>query len=191
MKIAIITKGKMAQLVNRYLLETPEYYGAEISQYLVEDNFVPSDELLMIATGDMALRRKLWEQYKSYPFINVLRTTTPPEKIGKGNFIFPNVYCEWFSEVGNNNIISAGTIINHHCKIGDSNLLGPGCLLSGSVTIGSNCTIGSGVIFQPDTKVKDGTTIPSGTVVVGNLEGRIITKRIGAILTGEYLYSRH
>jgi len=189
MKIAVLTIGRMKDLIVRFLENDKSV--SEIKVYTDEDDFKPTDEYLIISTGNMKLRREVWEKYKEHSFINIVQTSTPPEKIGKGNFIFPSVFCDWFTEIGDNNIISAGTIISHHCKIGNSILFGPGCLLSGSVTIGNNCTFGSGVIFQPYVNIADNTTIPSGCVVVGNVEGAIIAKKRGSIYTGEYLHSSH
>jgi hypothetical protein len=199
MKVAILTGGRSGELILRYLKQDPsvskiDVYDDVIDSISVEPisgklaTFEPTDEHIIIATGIMWFRRKLWEKYKNFPFINIVRSNMP-DQIGKGNILFPTVFFEWFSKIGDNNVISAGTIVNHHCIIGDGNLLGPGCFLSGSVTIGNNCTIGSGVIIQPWVKIEDETTIPSGTIVVGDLKGGIIAKRKGSIYTGEYLHS--
>ena len=187
MTVAIITKGMMEELITHHLKTLSEV--TKIVRYTAEDDFIPTDEYLMIASGDMKLRRKMWDKYKNYSFINVFLSSFKPEKMGKGNYVFPTVFFDKFTEIGNNNIISAGTIVSHHSKIGDSNLFGPGCLLSGHVTIGNNCTMGSGIIFQPYVEIADNTTIPSGAVIVSNLDNGVIAKRDKSIFSGKYSYS--
>jgi len=185
--IIILTKGKMKEVIEKFIIENIEF--SSLKNYLYEEEFEYKNEYLIIATGDMKLRRQVWEKYKNCNFLNINRSKYSPQKMGKGNIIFPEVFFDYFTEIGNNNIISAGTTVNHHCKIGDSNLFGPGCHLSGSVIVGNNCTFGSGVIVEPNSIIKDNTTIPSGTIIIGNIEGRIIAKRNKNILSGEYKYS--
>jgi len=188
MRVIIIGKGKMTELLYKWLYEAFENIETYVAEEFPYENYDWNFGSLIISTGDMKKRRELWDRFKEFPFINILRST-PPEEIGKGNIIMSNVSIDPFSKIGHNNIISSGTVISHHCSIGDSNLFGPGCLISGSVSIGSNCTFGSGIIIEPNVSIPDGITIPSGCVIVSDPSSPIVAKRTGPIFSGEYLLS--
>ena len=135
-------------------------------------NFDPKDVYLFITVSTyMKFRREFYNEYKTiYRFVNFNRSLINRlDKIGEGNFIFPDCSFDYFSEVGNNNVISAGCIIAHHNIIGDNNLFGPGCMFSGTVKIGNNCNFGSGIIIQPRVIIGDNVSVPSGTVITGNI----------------------
>jgi acetyltransferase-like isoleucine patch superfamily enzyme len=202
MKVAILTGGRSAEVIIRHIHANRRQSG--ISEIVVYDDVIDADRFLghpvkrglftaeegniIIATGIMHLRRRLYDAYKGRNVMNFIRSDVDKaDKVGRGNLIFPNCEFDYCCKVGNNNVISHNTVINHHCDVGSGNLFGPGCLLSGSVTIGDNCTFGSGVIFQPWVKVADGTTIPSGAVIVGNVSGSIKAKRGRGFLNGVYL----
>ena len=206
--VKILTAGKSAELVIDYLTKTLSL-GCDFNIELYDDVKYPSnvlgfpikgkltqsaiskDDLVVIATGHMELRRFIFNAHKDAKFITINRSNIREDCLGISNLIFPDVSFDLHSSVGDNNVISAGTVISHHCKIGVSNLFGPGCLLSGSVTIGNNCTFGSGVIFQPYVNVADNTTIPSGCVVVGNIDSHIKAHRHRGILTGKYFIGKN
>jgi NDP-sugar pyrophosphorylase family protein len=207
MKIKILTAGKGAELIMRYLNEEDPFTDYDFELYddiakggvmgypivggLSDADIKKGDYVIIGTSTHMALRRNLFDKYRDKAtFITINRSNLDSGRVGQGNIIFPNVSFDYDSTIGGNNVISAGTVITHHCKIGDSNLFGPGCLLSGSVVIGNNCTFGSGIVFEPNVKIADGVTIPSGAVVVGDVSRPIKAKRLGGILTGEYVHSR-
>lgn len=181
MKIAIIGEGKIGEIIKCWLLN--KFKDIEIEFFDETKGRHPreiTDEKIIISSGHMNFRRRIFKDFPREQFININRSIYDDNDLcmGVNNLIFPNVHFDMFHEIGDNNVISSGSIINHHCKIGSGNLFGPACIMSGSVNIGNNCTFGSGIIIQPYVTIGDNVTIPSGTVITGNIvsNSRILVK---------------
>ena len=117
-----------------------------------------NDRIQMAAAGNVLRKRKLEELMLSGVTIvdPALTFIDKDVNIGKDSIIYPNVYLEKASRIGDNCIIRGNTRI-HGCSIGN------GCTVESSVlldaTIGDGCNIGPFAYIRPGSILSDNVKI--------------------------------
>jgi sugar O-acyltransferase (sialic acid O-acetyltransferase NeuD family) len=162
--IQIIGKGGFAREVAGYLKCTPyEMFENEC------DGIVQCCETI-IAIGDLAVRKKVAEQFSSLWWGNVnAGTEYGKNEIKHGSIICPGTILTCDSFIGRHVIINLNCTIGHDCVIGDFVTISPGANISGNVTIGNLCYIGSNAVIRDKITICDNVTIGAGGVVVKDI----------------------
>ena len=123
-----------------------------------------------IATGDNLMRKKHYDQIKSYTKkepINCIHPTAVVEtkRFGHGNLVCPNAVIHIDSNIGNCTIINTGSVVEHDCWVGDFSQISPNATLCGYVQVGENCFISAGSTIIPKVLIGNNSTVAAGSVV--------------------------
>jgi acetyltransferase EpsM len=134
--------------------------------------YIKHGDYLFCGIGDNATRRKIYDTFSKYIFINVvspLSHISPSVHIGTGNYIghFVNISAD--STIGNNNIVNDMSCITHDVVIGDHNHICPGAILSGRVKIGDGNLIGTKANVNPDMIVSSWNIVGSAACVTRDI----------------------
>jgi UDP-3-O-[3-hydroxymyristoyl] glucosamine N-acyltransferase len=134
------------------LLESGHNYYIRMA---LSENDVVAGEWVVIGTGDLERRVRLYHRYKDH-----LAFPNDPQ-------IMRGVIIAAPALVGKNVLLNTGCQIDHDCVIGDHSIISPGAIICGQVTLGEKCQIGAGAIILQGVTLDAGTKIPAGTLVVG------------------------
>lgn len=129
-----------------------------------------NDEAVVLAIGDLAIRRKVYDalKQKNVAFFNLIHPTAAiadTAVIGEGNIvgyhcvIFPDV------EVGNGNLLNGNNLIHHDSCIGNFNNLFSRVVLTGGASLGDENTLGTGAIMLPGSSMSDRCKLGAGSVL--------------------------
>ena len=199
MRVLLIGAGGHAQVVADILLRMQEAH-TEISPigYLDDDpalagqhfldlpvlgaiTRVPAiaHEAVVVAIGDNATRRRLFEMLQSQGERLALArhpsaVIAPDVRIGPGSVICAGVVVNPGSAVGANVILNTGCTIDHHNHIGDHAHIAPGVHLGGDVTVGEGTLIGIGATVMPQRQIGKWSIVSAGALVHSDLADRIV-----------------
>jgi len=158
-KFALIGKGGHASEVEQFLpfqvekFDHLEFLANDVLQYEV-----------MIAVGDSALRKKIYDalpRYISYfSYIHPSAFVGRNVIIGDGSFVGPNCVLTTNIFIGNHALLLRGCHVGHDCNIG--NFLS----MMGNSVVNGNCTLGHQVYVGTNASVREKTVI-SNNVKVG------------------------
>lgn len=189
LKIFIFGSGKQA-VVAANIIETQKKYKIEAfvdknsktkklfgKKVISEKKFflTSSRENIIIAVGENATRKKIYNKLKKENFIfpNIIHKNSVISKdlkIGHGNIIMPGVIINNNVNIKNFNIINTGSILEHDCKISSFSSISPGAVISGNCKIGDNVFVGSNSTLIQNIIVKDNSVIGAGSVVIKNID---------------------
>lgn len=136
----------------------------------------PVDEELIIAIGDISVRRSLYDRFAAgdrgfTTAIHPSATVADSAEIGAGTIIKEQAVVEPGATIGPNCIIGNGTIVCHDSTIRQH------CRLAPSVTIAGEVTVGNGSYLCVDVSVDTNISIGSNVVIAS---GCTIWKDIAA-----------
>lgn len=183
-------------IIDRINAVSPTYnfLGNVVNDESGEDVFGSDDDLLrydkqiavVIATGNMSLRKKLSELYIqnkniSFPNIidpNVVMMGNPT--MGKGNIIYPGTIITVNVEIGSFCYINMACTIAHEDVLEDFVSINPGCNLSGAVCIKSLTEIGTGTAIVQGVTIGSEVEVWSGSSVIKDIPDRCVVYGIPA-----------
>lgn len=136
------------------------------------------DSRLILAIGDNAARKKLWQT------INVLGhelacAVHPSAQIGGnvfngvGTVIMANTAINSGTKIGENAIINTGATVDHDCVLEDYVHISPGAHLAGNVYVGELTHIGMGASVVQGVRIGKGVIIGAGAVVIDDIPDNV------------------
>ena len=153
-----------------------------------DDDLIKYDKQIavVIAVGDVSLRKKLYELYSRnenviFPNIidpSVIMTGNP--KIGIGNIICPGTVITVNVEIGSFCYINMSCTIAHEDIIEDYVSINPGCNLSGAVCIKSLTEIGTGTAIVQGVTIGSEVEEWSGSSVIKSIPDRCVAYGVPA-----------
>lgn len=123
------------------------------------------------ADGDMSLRRKLIEKYRSHKTLTLVASTAVVSKhsqIGHGCAVMHRTVING-ATIGDYSIVNTGAIIEHGVKLGENVFIGPGAVICGNAVIGDDCIIGAGAIVKNGISIAPHSIVGLGAAVVSDI----------------------
>lgn len=162
--IQIIGKGGFAREVTGYIGCT-RYEMFENECFGISNCYET-----IIAIGDVAVRRKITDQFPTLYWGNInAGMSYGGNEIKAGSIICPGTILTTGITIGRHVIINLNCTIGHDCVIGDFVTMSPGANVSGNVTIGNGCNIGSNAVIREKITICDNVVIGAGGVVVKDI----------------------
>ena len=127
----------------------------------------------VIGIGDIKIRQKLSNKFKSLKFPSIIHPNTflsKNIKVADGCFIASSVTISNNVNIGNFVTINTAAIIDHDSRVSDFSFVSPGVKIAGNVIIGKRVFIGLGANIGPNIKVGDDSIIGSGKTVLKDLD---------------------
>lgn len=126
------------------------------------------NHLFIIAHGDLAVKKRLAEDFKDEQFINYVSETSVTSNftIGLGNILCPNCTILHNVNIGNHCIIHAGAVIEHDNILEDFVNIGPRVTTAGRVLIKSGARIYTGACIIPGITIGTNAIVGAGAVVI-------------------------
>lgn len=188
-KIVIAGSGGLVReikaLIDRINLKNAryEFVGYVVNDRVGDDVFGNDDFLcnygsplnVVIAVGDMKLRKKLSEIYgknKNLMFPNIIDPSViiiGEMNIGQGNIICAGTVFSIDVKIHNFSLINMGCTIAHDDEVEDFVSINPGCNLSGGVHICSLTEIGTGTQIVQGKKVGSNVDVWAGSTVIKDI----------------------
>lgn len=164
--LQIIGKGGIGREVVAYAYNL-KYITYE---YEHECEGIRTDIGTLIAIGDGAIRKAMYERFPHLPYTNFnAGTIYGPWDAGIGNIICPGTILTCDIIIGIHCLINLNCTIGHDCIIGDFVTMSPGVNVSGNVTIGNGCYIGTNAVIREKITICHNVVIGAGGVVVKDI----------------------
>lgn len=184
-RVVILGAGSLGRLVENILTLRDRNVVGFLDDGVSEDRILgdigdvssrPVDEELVVAIGDISVRRSLYDRFvaEDREFTTAIHpsaTVADSAEIGAGTIIKEQAVIEPGATIGANCIIGNGTIVCHDSTIYQH------CRLAPSVTIAGEVTVGSGSYLCVDVSVDRTVSVGSNVVVAS---GCTIWKDISA-----------
>jgi len=190
MRVLIIGAGGHGQVVADILFRMREHDGAvDPIGYLDDDPSLHGQQILglpvlgtsadlagvahdavIVAIGDNAVRRRLFEQLSANgeQLVTVIHpdsVVAPDVTVGPGTVICAGVVINPGSVVGSNVILNTSCSIDHHNLIGDHVHIAPGVHLGGQVVVSEGALVGIGTTVMGRRLIGDRSVVGAGSVV--------------------------
>lgn len=129
---------------------------------------------LILALGDLALRRRLIDRLAPLPVATVIDpaacgTEAPSVRVGQGVFIGARAVLQPWVRVGDHAIINTAAVVEHECEIGENVHVAPGAVLGGRVIVGPDTLIGLGACILPNVRIGTRCLVGAGAVVTADV----------------------
>ena len=136
------------------------------------------DSRLILAIGDNAARKKLWQTINAlgYELACVVHPSAQIGRnvfIGAGTVIMANTAINSGTKIGENVIINTGATVDHDCVLEDYVHISPGAHLAGNVHVGELTHIGIGASVVQGVKIGRNVIIGAGAAVIDDLPDNI------------------
>ncbi|MCH5322128.1 MAG: acetyltransferase [Helicobacter sp.] len=129
---------------------------------------------LVLAIGNNALRKQLYEFFKSKGF-DLPTIIHRSAIISKSSFlqeacvVMPQVVLNAKSQIGVGVILNTACVVEHDCKIGDFSHIAPRSVLCGGASVGKVSHIGANSVIIEGKSVGDFCLVGAGSVVIHNI----------------------
>jgi len=136
------------------------------------------DSRLILAIGDNAARKKLWQTIKALGH-ELAFTVHPSAQIGRnvfigaGTVIMANAAINSVTKIGENAIINTGATVDHDCVLEDYVHISPGAHLAGHVHVGELTHIGIGASVIQGVRIGRNVIIGAGAAVIDDLPDNV------------------
>jgi len=179
---AVIKEGK--HRIVGIIDDDPRLWKDEFCGYpVIGGENVLKDEMyrgsrLILAIGDNAARKKLWEAIKELGY-ELACAVHPSAQIGRnvfigvGTAIMANTAINSGTKIGENAIVNTGATVDHDCLIGEFTHISPGAHLAGNVEIGGLSHIGIGASIVQGVKIGKGVIIGAGAAVICDISDNV------------------
>jgi acetyltransferase EpsM len=143
------------------------------------------DSRLILAIGDNAARKKLWQTIDALGY-ELTCAVHPSAQIGRnvfigvGTVIMANTAINSGTKIGENTIINTGATIDHDCVLEDYVHISPGAHLAGNVHVGKLTHIGIGASVVQGIKIGKGVIIGAGAAVIDNIPDNVTAAGVPA-----------
>ena len=126
---------------------------------------------LILATGQIELRKSLIEKFDRYYFPNIYFGGQPSHmaSVGRGFVMCPFSLVTSNARIGNFCLLNVYSCVAHDCIIGNNCVLSPSVQLNGNVTVGDNVFFGTGAIVIPGISICSDVVIGAGCVVTKSI----------------------
>lgn len=147
---------------------------------------------VLIAIGNPAIRKKLYEKYSSNSnirFPNLIDPTveiSESVKLGCGNIICAKNVITVDISIGDFNIINLGCTVGHDVTIGDFNTINPAANISGNVNIAGMTEIGTGTKIIQGKNIGEGAVAAAGAVIIDDVLPNTMVAGVPAVVKRVY-----
>lgn len=149
-----------------------EYFGYVVSGTI--DSYFDCGsyfDLVVVAIGDNATRRKLWERLEKQkastpPIVHPNALISPSANIGSGSVILGGAVIGADAIVGTGAIVNHKASIDHDCSLGDFAHASAGVSLGGGTKVGSQTLLGLNVCTRPAVRIGEKVTVGVGSAVI-------------------------
>jgi sugar O-acyltransferase (sialic acid O-acetyltransferase NeuD family) len=162
-----------AELHGTSLDGVPVVGGDDRLPALREDG-VEAAVLALGATGDNALRARLFEEIEAYGF--VLPPVVSPHAavaraaaLGPGCVVLALAVVGPGAVLGRNVIVNTGAIVEHDCTVADHVHVASGAVLGGNVAVGARAHVGLGAAVRQGIGLGEACLVAAGAVVVSDV----------------------
>lgn len=129
----------------------------------VDDYEFGEDDYVIIGSGDINLRREIYENLKArgvefYTLISIDSVITETSEIGEA-CILQKSALSVNVKIGKCNILNGGVNVGHDAEIGDFNVIAPRTTILGGVKIGDFNSIGTNAVLLPHAKIGNNNKI--------------------------------
>lgn len=168
MSIAVLGRGKISWLVEEILADSAKlvFYDDRIAG--LQKTSECAQESLIIAIGDAAVRRKLYNQYSKLQILSVISPRAVVSKlstIGRGSIISHHCAIHAHANLGEGVFIYSNVVVDSHSAIGAFTRIGSQTYVGERVRIGNDCVIGAGVKFLTDVTIGNNCEVAAGSVI--------------------------
>lgn len=141
----------------------------------IYDYEIESNDVFIIALGDVAVKSKVGEYLKSKGamFQTIIHKDAQLRnnvKVGDGSIIESHAHIGSEVTIGENCLIQAFACIAHDCEVGDYTRVDVRCLLTGGSKAGKNVTIHSNAVINQRIIIEDGATVAALSFVIRNVK---------------------
>lgn len=133
---------------------------------------LPSDVPIVLALGDLAVRRALRARFRCIapPLVDPSAIVSESAVVGRGTVVMPACVVNANTRIGEDAILNTGCIVEHDCDIGVNAHLSPGTRLAGGVRLGRDAHLGIGAVVLPKISIGEGAVVGAGAVVNRDVE---------------------
>ena len=142
---------------------------SKLKIYKFKDLKVAKDIYLILAIGNMNIRKKIINKFCKYKF----ETCIHPRAIvsqncfyKKGNIFGPNSIITGNAKIGNFNNFSQNSTATHDCIIGNNNFFSPSSSIMGNCVIGNNNFFGVSSNMIPGIKIGDDNIVGANSTII-------------------------
>lgn len=130
---------------------------------------IHSDDLLHIAIGDNAARRRIAEGIEDGrcpPVVHIGSVVSTTADVASGALVCAGAVVQAEARIGRHCIVNTSAVVEHDVEVCDFAHIAPGVRLAGGVVVGEGTLIGVGAIVLPGLKIGANVVIGAGTVVM-------------------------
>jgi sugar O-acyltransferase (sialic acid O-acetyltransferase NeuD family) len=130
------------------------------------------DIFIVIAVGDIELRKKCINQFSKFNFLNIIHPSAiiaEDVNLGKGICVAPYSVISAKVEIENFNNINSFSLISHNCTLGKNNFLSSHSKIMGNCKIGENNFIGTNTTIIQNLEIKNNNLLGANTLINKNL----------------------
>lgn len=155
------------------------YLGKVYSLEYVKNVFSLNNVEIVIASGEPAVRKKIYEKTKilGFKFAKVIDPSaiiSSTAILGEGVIITSNCIIASSAEIGNNVAINVKSIVGHDIKISNNVVLSSMVNIGGSCFIGESTYLGMGCLIKEGLEIGDQVIIGMGSVVHNDISSEMI-----------------
>lgn len=137
------------------------------------------------STGDVTLRRRLYELALSYGLrpvsaIHPQAIISPSAVLGDGITIMAGAIINACARLGTNVIINTAAVVEHDCVLEDHVHVATGARLASSVRVGTGTHIGAGATVRQCIVIGENAIVGAGAVVVKDVPANAIVVGVPA-----------
>jgi len=137
----------------------------------IDDNGALGDRPWILATGRLALRRRLLGLLSTpaATVVHPMAFISPSALLGAGVLVGAGSIVNSRSTICDHATINSAAVVEHDCVIGMNAHIAPRAVLGGGVRVGSDTLVGLGASVLPEVTIGSGCVIGAGAVVVRNV----------------------
>lgn len=147
----------------------PEMIG--VLEYIADEReYFPKDALPIIASGEVAIRRRIIEfvhlnYLRQFTFVSNYAYVSQMARFGDGLVACPNAVISGDARLGDDVLLNVSAMVGHSTRLKNNVVLAPHAAALGWSEIGSHTYIGANSVVLPHGKIGDNVTVGAATRV--------------------------
>jgi sugar O-acyltransferase (sialic acid O-acetyltransferase NeuD family) len=155
------------------------YLGRLFKLETVLDEFELNSIEVIIAIGEPAVRKKLYQKVKELnlklaTLVDPSSIISPSAKLGEGVIVAPYCSISSSAQIGDNVAINTNSIIGHDIVVGEHSVISSFVNIGGACLVGKSSYLGMGVFIKENLSIGSLVIIGMGSVVFKNIPDEVI-----------------